>query len=117
MLETVDKPDTRPAAVSEVAEAMNKVLTAERDALAEIAECRTQAERILEAARREARLIDERAERLARDIHARTGPFAAAQGRRIAEQGLRRGHEHDGPQALAHAVERLVARMTGSGDA
>ena len=59
-----------------VAEAMNRVLAAERAALAEVEACRQEADRILEAARREAQGLLERSERVARDIHARTGHAA-----------------------------------------
>jgi vacuolar-type H+-ATPase subunit H len=100
-----------------VAEAMNRVLAAERAALAEIEACREEAEKTLEAARREARAILERAERVARDIHARTGPHAEARARRLRERWAREHEPADPGDVLSGALQRLASRMTGSGDA
>jgi len=114
-----DGPDERDAArpAGGVAEAMNRVLAAERDALAEIEACRTQAEKTLESARREARGILERAERIARDIHARTGRLAEARARQLRERWAREHHAPGTSETLAAAVRRLGARMTGGDDA
>jgi vacuolar-type H+-ATPase subunit H len=100
-----------------VAEAMNRVLAAERAALAEIAACRAEASRSLAAARHEARVILERAERVAREIHARTERLAATRARQMAESA--RGEEggRNPEQRLEAAVQRLAARMTGGSDA
>jgi len=96
-----------------VAEAMNRVLTAEREALAELDACRAEAEKTLEGARREARSLLERAERLAREVHSRTGRVAATRAQRIVEATRRRDLGAGAGDALAAAVRRLAARMAG----
>jgi vacuolar-type H+-ATPase subunit H len=111
-----DSPDKRgkpDSTGSGVAAAMNRVLVAERDALADVENCRAEGEKTLEAARREARAILERAERVARDIHGRTERLAAARARRIADEV--RGHDDPAGAGvqLATAVQRLAATMTG----
>lgn len=117
MDETPDQRDDRQPAGSGVAAAMNRVLKAERMALAEVEACRLQAEKTLESARHEARSVLERAERIARDIHARTGRLAEARARQLRERWARdRDAEADG-EALAAAVRRLAAKMTGGDDA
>lgn len=111
-----ESPDKRPAAApaqGSVAEAMNRVLEAERAALAELQACRAQAEKTLEAARREARSILERAERIARDIHGRTERLAAARAKRLLEEASQQPGGPDPEETLAAAVDRLAARMTG----
>lgn len=114
-----DGPDKRAERHPDggVAEAMNRVLAAERAALAEVEECRLQADRTLESARREARAILERAERIARDIHARTGRLAEARARQLRAQWAQQHDTAATREALATAVKRLAARMTGAGDA
>ncbi len=115
MLDTTNKPAAGGAASADVAGAMNKVLAAERESLAAIARCRTEAERILEQARQEARRIDGHAERVSRDIHARTARFAAAQAQRIAAAA--RGAQTDAAVSpLDTAVRSLAARITGGAD-
>jgi len=111
-----DPPDIRsvsPPPAGSVAEAMNRVLEAERAALAELQECRAEADRTLEAARREARVILERAERIARDIHGRTERLASARAQRLVEEARKHRDDRNPADALAVAVTRLAARMTG----
>lgn len=103
----------KPRAAGEVATAMNRVLTAEREALAELEACRAEAERTLEAARREARAILERAERTARDIHGRTERLAAARAQQLIDAATGQPREPLSPQSMSAAVDRLAARMTG----
>lgn len=96
-----------------VAEAMNRVLMAEREALAELEACRAETEKTLEGARREARSLLERAERVAREVHGRTAQVAATRAQRIVE-ATRQGDRVAAPgDALAAAVHRLASRMTG----
>lgn len=117
MSDTPDKRAMRHSDPGGVAEAMNRVLAAERDALAEVEVCRLEAEKTLEAARREARTILDRAERVARDIHGRTERLAATRARRLVEAAREREDGKDPGDAIATAVERLAAAMTGAGDA
>jgi len=117
MPETPDKPDTRTAAPGDVATAMNRVLEAEREALAELEACRAAADRTLEAARREARAILDRAEHMSREIHGRTERLAAARALRISEAAAQEDARPRAADTLAAALERLAARMTGGGNA
>jgi vacuolar-type H+-ATPase subunit H len=117
MGERPDRRVDRHPAGGGVTEAMNRVLTAERAALAEVEACRREADKTLESARREAQAILERAERVARDIHARTGRLAETRARQLRERWAR-DHEAAGAGAvLAEALRRLAARMTGDGHA
>ena len=100
-----------------VAEAMNRVLAAERAALVEVSACRSESEKSLEAARREARAVLERAERVAREIHARTERLATVRARRMVEAAHDAEPSADWEKLLAAAVGRLAARMTGESDA
>ena len=117
MGEKPDKREGRQPAGGGVAEAMNRVLAAERTALAEVEGCRLDAEKTLESARREAQAILERAERIARDIHARTGKLAETRARQLRERWAREHEDAGAGHALAQALNRLAARMTGDGDA
>jgi cell division septum initiation protein DivIVA len=117
MPDSPEKRDERTAEPGGVAEAMNRVLAAERAAMAQVEACRAEADRTLEAARREAHSILERAERLARDIHGRTERLAAARARRLVEEDQRRQSQPESSNPLVAAVERLAARMTGAGNA
>lgn len=112
-----DKREDRHPAGGGVAEAMNRVLAAERTALADIEACRAEAEKTLEAARREARNVLERAERVARDIHARTGKLAEARARQLREHWAREHEAGASGEALSTALRRLAGRMTGGSDA
>lgn len=114
MTAMAEKHDHRGDAPGSVAAAMNRVLTAEREALAELEACRTDAEKTLEAARREARSVLERAERVARDIHGRTERLAAARARQLIEETRRQPQKPGAADTLTAAVRRLAARMTGA---
>ena len=105
--------EQRAAVPGGVAEAMNRVLSAEREASAELEACRAEAEKTLEAARREARSLIERAEHLAREVHGRTERLAATRARHIVEAASRRQGDGNPAGTLAAAVRRLAARMTG----
>jgi hypothetical protein len=101
---------------SDVAAAMNRVLTAEREAAEALESCRLEAERIQESGRRRAREILEHAERIAREVHARTERLAAARALQITSEAARREAD-PATDPLPAAVERLTRRMTGGGDA
>lgn len=100
-----------------VAEAMNRVLAAERAALAEVDACRAESEKSLETARHEASAVLQRAERVAREIHARTERLATVRARRMVEAAHDAQASPDWEKLLADAVGRLAARMTGGPDA
>lgn len=117
MPDSPDTPRAPPTPAGSVADAMNRVLEAERAALAELQDCRLEADRTLEAARREARAILERAERIARDIHGRTERLAAARARRLVEEAKRHEGNRSPADALPAAVTRLAGKMTGDGHA
>lgn len=117
MIRNDDKRASGPDGPGGVAEAMNRVLDAEREALAEVEACRVEAEKSLEAARHEARTILERAERIARDIHARTERLATTRARRMVEAAREEDNRGSRETLLESAVGRLAARMTGGSDA
>lgn len=117
MIHHDDRRASGPDGPGEVAEAMNRVLDAEREALAEVEACRVESDKSLEAARHEARSILERAERVAREIHARTERLATARARRIAEAARDDEDDRSRQNLLESAVSRLAARMTGGPDA
>ena len=117
MSDSPDKRDERAPQSGGVAAAMDRVLTAEREALAALEACRSEADRTLEAARREARAILEHAERIARDIHGRTERLAITRGQHLAEKAAQEDARPAASDPLASALERLAARMTGGGDA
>jgi len=100
----------------DVAAAMNRVLTAEREALEGLEQCRLEAETTLESARHQARAILERAEQVARDIHGRTGQLAAARAQHLVETAAARSADPEG-DVLERALARLARRMTGDEDA
>jgi len=95
-----------------VADAMRRVLAAEREADEAIARCRQECQAELESARLEAHRIIERAEQLAQAIHGRTERIAtqrAAQHRAdLAEQPVTVNAE-----VFAAAIARLAERLTG----
>jgi regulator of protease activity HflC (stomatin/prohibitin superfamily) len=99
-----------------VAEAMNRVLAAEREAQAAVEEARQQAERTLETARREARAILEHAERTARHIHGRTEKLSAIHEALLIEAAEAQPACPDPGEVLDEALLRLAARLTGSED-
>lgn len=117
MIQNDDRRVSGPDGPSGVAEAMNRVLAAERKSLAEIEACRVEADQSLEAARHEARTLLERAERVAREIHARTDRLATARARRLIEAAREEEDPRSRKGALESAVSRLAARMTGEPDA
>ena len=111
-----DKRGKAAGSASDVAAAMNRVLTAEREAFEALEECRLQAETTLESARHQARSILERAEQVAREIHGRTGTLAAARAQHLVESAAARSADPGG-DLLEHALARLARRMTGDADA
>ena len=117
MIHADDRRAKGPDGPGGVAEAMNRVLTAERAALAEVDACRAEAGKALEAARHEARAILERAEHVAREIHARTERLAATRARQMAESAQDRADGRESEELLQAAVKRLASRMTGGSDA
>jgi regulator of protease activity HflC (stomatin/prohibitin superfamily) len=117
LIQNDDRRAGGPEGPAGVAEAMNRVLDAERKALAEVEACRLDAEKALEAARHEARTILERAERVAREIHARTEKLATTRARRMVEQAREVGDPASRETRLESAVNRLAALMTGAADA
>lgn len=117
MIQNDDRRASGPDGPGGVAEAMNRVLDAERVALAEVEACRVEADKSLEAARHEARTILERAERVAREIHARTEKLATKRARRMVEAAREQEDPAGHGARLESAVARLAARMTGARDA
>lgn len=117
MLDRDDRQDRSANAPGGVAEAMNRVLAAERATLADLETCRQEADGMLEAGRREARSILDRAERLVHEIHARTEHLAAARARQLVEADQGERTDEDEEELLAAAVGRLAARMTGESSA
>jgi len=113
MADGPDRVAAGPATPGSVADAMNRVLAAERAAAAELDACRTEADRRLESARREARAILGHAEQLAREMHGRTERLARAHTRRLVEAAAARDPRQDRKDLLEQAVGRLAARMTG----
>jgi regulator of protease activity HflC (stomatin/prohibitin superfamily) len=117
VIDSDDRRASGPDGPDGVAEAMNRVLDAERAALAEIEACRVEADKSLEAARHEARTILERAERIARNIHARTERLAATRARHMVEAARDDADNSSRENPLESAVRRLAVRMTGGSDA
>lgn len=116
MLDPKDRPGPA-AAAGGVAEAMTRVLTAEREAQEAVAAARVEAERILEHARREARSLLERAERTARQVHGRTEKVAAVRAAQLVAAAQSQPACPDPGEVLDQALLRLAARLTGGGDA
>lgn len=108
---------TSVAAAGSVAEAMTRVLTAEREAREAIEAAREEAQRILEQARRDARSILEYAERTAREVHGRTDKVAAARAARLLEAAEAQPPCPDPGEVLDQALLGLAARLTGGADA
>jgi regulator of protease activity HflC (stomatin/prohibitin superfamily) len=116
MLDPRKNPSPVPA-TGGVAEAMTRVLTAEREAQEAVAAARIEAERILEQARREAHELLERAERTARLVHGRTEKVSAFREAQLVAAAEAQPACPDPGSVLDEAVARLAARLTGSGDA
>jgi vacuolar-type H+-ATPase subunit H len=106
-------PDSHQTAST--ARAIDRVLTAERDAEATLSRVRQQAHATLEAAREDARAtVNAALERIAAWQHA----HLAASERRLAAlraqaAGLARGQGPPDQAAIAAAVARVAARLTG----
>ncbi|MCU0975748.1 MAG: hypothetical protein MUC71_05475 [Steroidobacteraceae bacterium] len=116
MLDPKNNPSPIPA-TGGVAEAMTRVLTAEREAQEAIAAARVEAQRILEQARREARTLLERAERTAGQVHGRTGKLAALREAQLVAAAEAQPACPDPGTVLDEAIARLAVRLTGGGDA
>lgn len=112
----LDRDGANPGAGG-VAEAMNRVLAAEREALSAVAEAHAQSGRTLEQARREAHRLLDRAERLARQIHGRTAALAARHEALLVAAAEAAPACPDPGEVLDEALARLAARLTGGGDA
>jgi vacuolar-type H+-ATPase subunit H len=108
---------TRPfgatAPSSGIAAAIERVLAAERAAVADVAECRAGCTARVADARLQARRRLERAERIAQAIHARTDAVATARAARAVSDVRRR---RDAEADIAELVARLAAELTGPGD-
>lgn len=103
----------------DVEHAVNRVLAAERTALAAVEDCRKQAQRRLEQARHDSRRILDRAEERSGRVHALAERALAA---RLAELRAESATVSDRPLveeddlARVHAVvPLLVAELTGQG--
>ena len=111
-------PEPRPApaagSLSDVAQAMNRVLAAERDAQAAVKAARAEAEEIIAAARRQAREILDHRERLAQQVHGRTERVAAERAQRLFDDAVERAvaSPAERESRLSEAVRRLAARLT-----
>jgi cell division septum initiation protein DivIVA len=116
MLDPKTQSSPIPAAGG-VAEAMTRVLTAEREAQEAVAAARREAERILEHSRGEARALLERAERTARQVHGRTERLAARRTELLVAAAEAQPACPDPGEVLDQALQRLAARLTGGGDA
>lgn len=116
MLDPKHNPTPAPA-TGGVAEAMTRVLTAEREAQEAVAAAHVEAQRILEQARREARSLLERAERTAGLVHGRTGKVASFREAQLVAAAEAQPACPDPGAVLDEAVARLAARLTGGGDA
>jgi vacuolar-type H+-ATPase subunit H len=109
-----DKPGGAPAPVfAGAAAAIEHVLAAERDAVAEIERCRSRCAARLDEARLEARRLVARAEALAQAIHARAERVAAERARALVHAGV--PHATDAAE-LDAIVVRVAARLTGPDD-
>lgn len=107
-----------PSSSSEVAAAtaMDRVLQAEQDALAAVAECERLSAAELEAARQERRTILERAQVRIVALHARAAENLERRAAEILERHLRsataEAEQLADPELRHAALERLVARLT-----
>ncbi len=109
-----DRPGGAPAPEPAGAAAeIERVLAAERDAVAEVARCRARCTARLDEARIEARQLVERAEAVAQAIHARTERVAE---RRAAARLHATATRRPGPAELDAIVARVAARLVDDGD-
>jgi vacuolar-type H+-ATPase subunit H len=112
MAKLQDSPGGVPAPAGAAA-AIEFVLAAERDAVADVERCRSRCAARLDEARIEARRLVERAESIAQAIHART--------ERVATQRAGAVVQASAPCAAAAAeldaiVARIAAQLTEPGD-
>jgi len=99
-----------------VAQAMDRVLQAERDAQAAVAECERTCAEILEQARHQGRAILERAQARIIALHTRAAKRLELRAAELTEQRMKcaavaAGQLSD-PGRRAAALERLAARLT-----
>jgi vacuolar-type H+-ATPase subunit H len=109
-----DKPGGAPAPdFAGAAAAIEHVLAAERDAVAEVERRRSRCTARLDEARLEARRLVERAESIAQAIHARTERVAAERARALVQASV-----PNAPDAaeLDAIVARIAAQLTDAGD-
>jgi len=108
-------PSSGPAEVAATA-AMDRVLQAERDALAVVAECERLSAAELEQARQRRRTILERTQARIVALHARAAQALERRAAEILERHLRSAtaevEQLADPQRRQVALERLVARLT-----
>jgi hypothetical protein len=101
-------------------EAMTSALEAEQQALATVKECEREAAELVESARQRARSIAERTDQRIRDLHVRCVRATADRVDAMVEEDARESevtaHEESAAQALAAAVARLAARLTGEAE-
>ncbi len=96
---------------------MNTALEAEQHALEAVKDCEREAAAIIDAAQQQARAITERTNRRIGQLHVHCARVTAAridillkEDADAADQNIQWGREQ---RALAAAVERVAARMTG----
>ncbi len=103
-----------------VAEAMNRVLEAERSAQSAIADCERQSQESLERARAQRRAILERARERILALHARAAHATEQRTAQIRERGARAPDSSDAPGAgdarLRAAIGSLAERLTRAGE-
>jgi len=105
---------------TDVENAVNRVLSAERAAMVTVEGCREQAHRVLDGARRESRRVLDRAEDRSTRVHALADRALAArlaeirtQADQISERPL---VEDDDLARVAAVVPLLVAELAGQGE-
>lgn len=100
-----------------VANAMNRVLEAERSARAAVADCESQMQALMEQARQQRRNILERAQKRVLALHARSAQSVARRAERILGPGETASVGQPVDRArLRAAIERLLERLTAAGD-
>jgi len=105
--------DPRAVAEQAVAEAMNRVLAAEREAAAAIEAQVRDSERLLEAAREQRRRILETARHRAARVHAAAATLRDRELGRLDQEAQDPSLEAPGqPSAVSAAVQRLAAALT-----
>jgi len=108
--------DSDKSSAVAITHAMDRVLQAERDALAAIAECERQSASELERARLKRRAILERIQARIVALHARAAEALERRGAAILEQHRRMAtaavEQLADPERRREALERLAARLT-----